>query len=157
MAQYAYKYNDIYDEYLVQPSARAQAAPQRAPSRAPVQQPAPAAPHLHKVKKRSKEQVIRDNQRKFKIALAKVAVIFALFASMLGMAAGSHAELESKKAELAGLNESYQLCLEQNNQLKFQLDKMLATVNIDQIATKQLGLQKIPDAKKLSVDMSQFQ
>lgn len=156
MAQYAYKYNDIYDDYLVQPSARSQAAPQRAPSRAP-SQPAPAAPHLHKVKKRTKEQVIRENQRKFKIALARFAVIFALFASMLGMAAGSQAELESKKAELAKLNETYQLCLEENNQLKLQLDKMLATVNIDQIATQQLGLQKIPDSRKLSVDMSQFQ
>ena len=156
MAQYAYKYNDIYDAYLVQPSARSQAAPQRAPSRAP-SQPAPAAPHLHKVKKRTKEQVIRENQRKFKIALARFAVIFALFASMLGMAAGSQAELESKKAELAKLNETYQLCLEENNQLKLQLDKMLATVNIDQIATQQLGLQKIPDSRKLSVDMSQFQ
>lgn len=156
MAQYAYKYNDIYDDYLVQPSARSQAAPQRAPSRAPSQS-APAAPHLHKVKKRTKEQVIRENQRKFKIALARFAVIFALFASMLGMAAGSQAELESKKAELAKLNETYQLCLEENNQLKLQLDKMLATVNIDQIATQQLGLQKIPDSRKLSVDMSQFQ
>ena len=156
MAQYAYKYNDIYDDYLVQPSASSQAAPQRAPSRAP-SQPAPAAPHLHKVKKRTKEQVIRENQRKFKIALARFAVIFALFASMLGMAAGSQAELESKKAELAKLNETYQLCLEENNQLKLQLDKMLATVNIDQIATQQLGLQKIPDSRKLSVDMSQFQ
>ena len=156
MAQYAYKYNDIYDDYLVQPSARSQAAPQRAPSRAP-SQPAPAAPHLHKVKKRTKEQVIRENQRKFKIALARFAVIFALFASMLGMAAGSQAELESKKAELEKLNETYQLCLEENNQLKLQLDKMLATVNIDQIATQQLGLQKIPDSRKLSVDMSQFQ
>ena len=157
MAQYAYKYNDIYDEYLVQPSAAAQTAPKRAPARVPVQQPAPAAPHLHKVKKRSKEQVIRDNQRKFKIALAKVAVIFALFASMLGMAANSYAELEGKKAELESLNATYQLCLEENNQLKLQLDKALATVDIDKIATQQLGLQKIPDSKKLSVDMSQFQ
>ena len=102
-------------------------------------------------------QVIRENPRKFKIALARFAVIFALFASMLGMAAGSQAELESKKAELAKLNETYQLCLEENNQLMLQLDKMLATVNIDQIATQQLGLQKIPDSRKLSVDMSQFQ
>ena len=154
MAQYAYKYNDIYDDYLVQPSARAQAAPKRAPSHAP-SQPAPAAPPLRKVK-RTKEQVIRENQRKFKIALAKVSVIFALFASMIGMAAGSYAELAEAKAQLENVNATYQLCLEENNQLKLQLDKALATVNIDQIATQQLGLQKIPDARKRSVDMSQF-
>lgn len=154
MAQYAYKYNDIYDDYLVQPSARAQAAPKRAPSHAP-SQPAPTAPPLRKVK-RTKEQVIRENQRKFKIALAKVSVIFALFASMIGMAAGSYAELAEAKAQLENVNATYQLCLEENNQLKLQLDKALATVNIDQIATQQLGLQKIPDARKRSVDMSQF-
>ena len=154
MAQYAYKYNDIYDDYLVQPSARAQAAPKRAPSHAP-SQPAPAAPPLRKVK-RTKQQVIRENQRKFKIALAKVSVIFALFASMIGMAAGSYAELAEAKAELENINATYQLCLEENNQLKLQLDKALATVNIDKIATQQLGLQKIPDARKRSVDMSQF-
>lgn len=154
MAQYAYKYNDIYDDYLVQPSARAQAAPKRAPSHAP-SQPAPTAPPLRKVK-RTKQQVIRENQRKFKIALAKVSVIFALFASMIGMAAGSYAELAEAKAQLENVNATYQLCLEENNQLKLQLDKALATVNIDQIATQQLGLQKIPDARKRSVDMSQF-
>ena len=154
MAQYAYKYNDIYDDYLVQPSARAQAAPKRAPSHAP-SQPAPTAPPLRKVK-RTKQHVIRENQRKFKIALAKVSVIFALFASMIGMAAGSYAELAEAKAQLENVNATYQLCLEENNQLKLQLDKALATVNIDQIATQQLGLQKIPDARKRSVDMSQF-
>lgn len=155
MAQYAYKYNNVYDEYLVQPSAAAQTAPKRAPSRAP-SQPASATPPLRKVK-RTKEQVIRENQRKFKIALAKVSVIFALFASMIGMAAGSYAELENAKAELESVNAAYQLCLEENNQLKLQLDKALATVDIDKIATQQLGLQKIPDGRKLSVDMSQFQ
>lgn len=155
MAQYAYKYNDIYDEYLVQPSAAAQTAPKKAPSRAP-SQPAVEVPPLRKVK-RTKEQVIRENQRKFKIALAKVAVIFALFSSMIGMAAGSYAELANAKAELESVNATYQLCLEENNQLKLQLDKTLATVNIDKIATQQLGLQKIPEARKRSVDMSQFQ
>lgn len=155
MAQYAYKYNNVYDEYLVQPSSAAQAVPKRAPSRAP-SQPTTATPPLRKVK-RTKQQVIRENQRKFKIALAKVAVIFALFASMIGMAAGSYAELESKKAELEDVNAAYQLCLEENNQLKLQLDKALASVDIEKIAQQQLGLQKIPDGRKLSVDMSQFQ
>ena len=76
---------------------------------------------------------------------------------MIGMAAGSYAELANAKADLESVNAAYQLCLEENNQLKLQPDQALATVNIDMIATQQLGLQKIPEARKRSVDMSQFQ
>lgn len=156
MAQYAYKYSDIFDDYLVQPSPKASAAPQRKPQQRPVQNPVSSKPELRKVR-RTKEQVIKENQRKFKIALAKISVIFALFAAMIGMAAMSTAELESKKQELENVKAAYQLSLEENNNLKLQLDKALENVNIEKIAKERLGLQKIPDSRRRLIDISEFQ
>lgn len=155
MAQYAYKYNDIYDDYLVQASPRSGAAPARKPQQRP-QQTAPAKPELRKVRK-TKQQVIKENQRKFKIALAKISVIFALFAAMIGMAANSKVELESKKQELESIKASYQVCLEENNNLKLQLDKALENVDIEKIAKERLGLQKIPESRRRLVDISEYQ
>lgn len=152
MAQYAFNYNDIYDDYLVQATPERTAAPKKSIE----EMPASVQPELHKVR-RTKQQVIRDNQRKFKIGLAKVSVILAAFIAVIGMAVISFGELNSAKQQLESVNAAYQASLEENNQLKLQLDKALEKVDIDKIAKNQLGLQKIPDKRKRSVDMSQFQ
>lgn len=147
MAQYAYKYNDIFDDYLVQ------ATP--APQKKPEVKPEPEKPQLKRIG-RTKQQVIKENQRKFKIALAKISIIAAAFVAVVSMAVMSQAELKSTEMKLAQVNAAYQESLEENNQLKSELDKMLAKVDIDKIAKKQLGLQKIPEKRKLSVDMSRL-
>ena len=157
MAQYAYKYNDIFDDFVVQPEHSGNAAPRRAPSPRPYQAPAKKQqPPIHKHKK-SKEQVIRENKRKFKIALAKVTVIFALFASMLLIAGVTLAQLYEAKTELEKAEESYQLCLEENNQLKLQLNNMMEKVNIEKIAEEQLGLVKVGKNRSREVEIYLYQ
>lgn len=156
MADYAYKYNNIYDEeVIVQASPKSTAAPKRAPQQAPAHKE-PQKPELRKVK-RTKEQIIRENQRKFKIALGKISVIFALFAAMIGMAAMSQSELNYKKQELENIKASYQVSLEENNNLKHQLDEALKNVNIEKIAKERLGLEKIPDSRRILIDISEYQ
>lgn len=145
MAQYAYNYNDIYDDYLVQ------AAPKTAPAREEVT--APKQPELRRIG-RTKEQVIKENQKKFKIALAKISLIAAAFIAVISMAVMSQSELNSARQRLEEVNAAYQMSLEENNDLKLQLDNMLAGVNIDKIAKNSLGLEKIPSKRQLSVDMS---
>ena len=157
MAQYAYKYNDIFDDFVVQPEHTGNAAPRRAPSPRPNQAPAKKQqPPVRKYKK-TKEQVIRENKRKFKIALAKVTVIFALFASMLLVAGVTRAELYEAKAGLEKAEESYQLCLEENNQLKLQLNNMMEKVNIEKIAEEQLGLVKVGKNRSREVEIYLYQ
>ncbi len=157
MAQYAYKYNDIFDDYVVQPEHTGNTAPRRAPSPRPYQAPAKKQqPPIHKHKK-SKEQVIRENKRKFKIALAKVTVIFALFASMLLIAGVTRAQLYEAKTSLEKAEESYQLCLEENNQLKLQINNMMENVNIEKIAEEQLGLVKVAKNRSREVEISLYQ
>lgn len=152
MAQYAFNYNDIYDDYLVQATPEQNAAPKRK-----VQETAePKQPELRRIG-RTKQQVIKENQRKFKIALAKISVILAAFIAVISMAVISQTELNAAKQRLDDTNAAYQASLEQNNQLKLQLDNVLAKVNIEKIAKNQLGLQKIPEKRKFSVDMSQYQ
>lgn len=146
MAQYAYNYNDIYDDYIVK----------AAPKTAPVAEEKQAQPELRRIG-RTKEQVIKENQKKFKIALAKISVIAAAFIAVISMAVMSQAQLNSAKQQLADANAAYQQSLEQNNELKLQLDNMLAGVNIDKIAKENLGLQKIPDKRKIMVDISKLQ
>ncbi len=146
MAQYAYNYNDIYDDYIVQ----------AAPKTVPVTEEKPAQPELRRIG-RTKEQVIKENQKKFKIALAKISVIAAAFIAVISMAVMSQAQLNKAKQQLADVNAAYQQSLEQNNELKLQLDNMLAGVNIDKIAKENLGLQKIPNKRKLMVDISKLQ
>lgn len=156
MADYAYKYNDIFDDYVVQPTRSGNAAPRRAPSQRPAQAPAKRQqPPIRKYKK-SKEQVIKENKRKFKIALAKVSVIFALFAAMLLMAGVTRAELYEAKSNLEKAEESYQLCLEQNNQLKLQLNKEMEGIDIEDIAENQLGLVKVSKGYSREVNVSDY-
>lgn len=152
MAQYAFNYNDIYDDYLVQATPERNAAPKRKTE----EKSAPKQPELRRIG-RTKQQVIKENQRKFKIALAKISLIAAAFIAVISMAIMSQGELKAAQQKLADTNAAYQLSLEENNQLKLQLDKALEKVDIDKIAKNQLGLQKIPEKRKLSVDMSQFQ
>lgn len=148
MAQYAYKYNDIYDEYLVQ------AAPKAAPEKK--QASAPEKPELRRIG-RTKQQVIKENQRKFKIALAKISIIAAAFIAVISMAVISQTQVRAAEQRLADVNAAYQMSLEENNNLKLQLDNILAKQNIEKIAKKQLGLQKIPEKRKFSVNMSELQ
>lgn len=160
MAQYAYQYNDIFDDVVIQPQ-RGNTAPRRnpAPSQRPVQRPVQKPsdqPPVRKFKK-SKEQVIKENKRKFKIALAKASIVFALFASMLLMAAVSRAEVYDARARLEAAEESYQLCLEENNQLKLQLDKQMEKVDIEKIAEEQLGLVKVSPKKSREVEIALYQ
>ena len=156
MAQYAYKYNDIFDDFVVQPEHSGNAAPRRAPSPRPYQAPAKKQqPPVRKYKK-SKEQVILENKRKFKIALAKVTVIFALFASMLLVAGVTRAELYEAKAGAAKAEENYYACLDENNELKRQLDNMMKNVNIEKIAQEQLGLVKIAKNRSREVDINLY-
>lgn len=148
MAQYAFNYNDIYDDYLVQ------AAPKTAPKKQ--QSTAPAQPELRRIG-RTKQQVIKENQRKFKIALAKISLIAAAFIAVISMAVVSQGQVRAAEQRLAEVNAAYQLSLEENNNLKLQLDNILAKQDIDKIAKKQLGLQKIPEKRRFSVDMSELQ
>lgn len=148
MAQYAMKYNNIYDDYLVQ------AAPEAMPKKE--QKPASAQPELRRIG-RTKQQVIKENQRKFKIALAKISLIAAAFIAVISMAVMSQSELRAAEQRLSEANAAYQLSLEENNNLKLQLDNILAKQDIDKIAKNQLGLQKIPEKRKFSVDMSELQ
>lgn len=148
MAQYAFNYNDIYDDYLVQ------AAPKTAPKKQ--QSPAPTQPELRRIG-RTKQQVIKENQRKFKIALAKISLIAAAFIAVISMAVVSQGQVRAAEQRLAEVNAAYQLSLEENNNLKLQLDNILAKQDIDKIAKKQLGLQKIPEKRRFSVDMSELQ
>jgi len=146
MAQYAYNYNDIYDEYIVQ------AAPNVAPK---TEENAPQ-PEYRRIG-RTKEQVIKANQKKFKIALAKISIIAAAFIAVIGMAVISQHQLSAAKQQLADVNAAYQMSLEKNNELKLQLDNILAGENIPKFAEERLGLEKIPDKRKLMVDVSKFQ
>lgn len=156
MAQYAYKYNDIFDDYVVQPE-RGNAAPAKRPQQRPAAAPQrKQEPPVRKFKK-SKEQVILENKRKFKIALAKFSIVFAMFAAMFLMAAVSRAEVYDTRAELAAAEESYQLCLEQNNKLKLQLNKAMEKVDIEKIAKEELGLVKISSNRSYKVDVSLYQ
>lgn len=152
MAQYAFNYNDIYDDYIVQTPPRANAAPKRSPE----EKTAPKQPELRRIG-RTKQQVIKENQRKFKIALAKISLIAAAFIAVISMALISQSELKAAQQRLADVNAAYQMSLEENNDLKLQLDNALAKVDIEKIAENQLGLEKIPNKRKLSVDMSKFQ
>lgn len=145
MAQYAYKYNDIYDEYLVQ----------AAPKTAPKTEEKAVQTELHRVG-RTREQVIKANQKKFKIALAKISVIAAAFIAVISMAVSSANNLNAAKKELEDVNAAYHHSLEQNNELKLQIDNIIAGVNIDEVA-KQLGLEKIPANKRIVVDVTPFQ
>lgn len=158
MAQYAYKYNDIFDDYLVQAEpVRGNAAPRRAPSQRPAQAPVKKQQPPVRKHKKSKQQVIYENKRKFKIALAKVCIIFALFVSMFLMAAVTGAELNTAKENLAAAEENYQLCLEQNNQLKLQLSNIMQKVDIEKIAQEQLGLVKVTKDKQLEVEIELYE
>lgn len=166
MAQYAYSYNDIFDDFVVQ-TERGNAAPQRNPNRPnrpnqrPDQRPNQTPgkrqePPVRKFKK-SKEQVILENKRKFKIALAKFSIVFAMFAAMFLMAAVSRAEVYDTRAELAAVEESYQLCLEQNNKLKLQLNKAMEKIDIEDYAKEELGLVKASSKRAYKVDISLYQ
>lgn len=146
MAQYAYNYNDIYDEYIFQ------AAPKTAPE---TEKKAPQ-PEYRRIG-RTKEQVIKANQKKFKIALAKISVIAAAFIAVISMAVISYGQLGNAKQQLNDVNAAYQMSLEKNNELKLQLDNILAGENIPQYAEKILGLEKIPEKRKIFVDVSKFQ
>ena len=148
MAQYAMNYNNIYDDYLVQ------AAPKTAPKKE--QKPVNTQPELRRIG-RTKQQVIKENQRKFKIALAKISLIAAAFIAVISMALISQSQVRAAEQRLADVNAAYQMSLEENNNLKLQLDNILAKQDIDKIAKKQLGLQKIPEKRRFSVDMSELQ
>lgn len=149
MAQYAFNYNNIYDDYLVQ------AAP-ATPEKIREEKKAPAQPELRRIG-RTKQQVIKENQRKFKIALMKISLITAAFIAVIGMAVSSQMQLNAAEQRLVDANAAYQMSLEENNQLKLQLDNELSKVNIEKIAKNQLGLEKIPAKRKFSVDMSKLQ
>lgn len=146
MAQYAYNYNDIYDDYIVQ------AAPKVAPK---TEEKAPQT-ELQRVG-RTKEQVIKANQKKFKIALAKISIIAAAFIAVISMAVSSAQQLNAVKKELDDVNAAYQLSLEQNNELKLQIDNIIAGENIPKYAEEKLGLVKIPRDKMRLVDVSRYQ
>lgn len=159
MAQYARQYNDIFDDYVIE-KTYGNAAPRRAPQQRPVQRPQPPGgppkPPVHKYKK-SKEQVIRENQRKFKIALAKFSVVFALFAVMIAMAFAGRIEVRNAAAELEAAEQTYQLCLEENNALKQELNAFMADKDIDDIAVNVLGLVKVTKNKSKGIDISEYQ
>lgn len=156
MAQYAYKYNDVFDDFVVQPERSGNAAPRRAPSPRPYQAPAEKQQPPIRKHKKSKEQVIRENKRKFKIALAKVTIIFALFASMLLVAGVTHAELYEAKAGFVKAQENHEVSLNENNELKQQLNNMMENVNIEKIAEEQLGLVKVGKNRSREVDINLY-
>ena len=72
------------------------------------------------------------------------------------MAVSSANNLNAAKKELEDVNAAYHHSLEQNNELKLQIDNIIAGVNIDEVA-KQLGLEKIPANKRIVVDVTPFQ
>ena len=98
-----------------------------------------------------------NSQIVFKIALAKISIIAAAFIAVISMALISQAQVKAAEQRLAEVNAAYQVSLEENNNLKLQLDNILAKQDIEKIAKKQLGLQKIPEKRKFSVDMSELQ
>ena len=146
MAQYAYNYNDIYDEYIVQ----------AAPMREHESEAMPPKPEYRRIG-RTKEQVIKANQRKFKIALAKTSIVLAAFIAVIGMGVMSFVQVGNAKQALADVNAAYQQSLEQNNELKLQLDNILAGENIPKYAEEVLGFEKIPAKRQFVVDVSRYQ
>ncbi len=157
-SNYAYKYNDVFDDYFIQREPSGNAAPKKNPTHNPYQQEREKRqqPSVYKQKK-TKAQVIKENKRKFKIALAKVSVITACFVAMFMMAVSSGNQLEKTVAELNAVNESYELCLQENNKLKQQLDEVLKKVDIDKIAQEQLGLIKVPEKNQREINISLYQ
>lgn len=161
MAQYAY--NDIFDDYVPTRTAgrgaygntapRANAAPNRNPSHktAPQRQ----RPQLTRVEGTKKQGILSKN-RTFKLFMIQVSIVLALFLSVGIMAVSSKIELNNAVARLETLEADYQLCLEQNNVLKFQLDEATKGVNIEKIAEEQLGLVKIPETKKGKIVLSDY-
>lgn len=148
MANYALNYNDIFDDYLVQ------AEPVKKPEVMP--EAKPSQPELRRIG-RTKQQVIEKNIRKFKIDLLKFSFVLAAFIAVISMAVSSNGDLKAAEQRLAEANAAYHMSLEENNNLKLQLDNELAKVNIDKIAKKQLGLQKVSSKRTFSIDMSELQ
>lgn len=165
MAPYAYKYNDIFDDYVPTRTAnratygntapRNNAAPARNPSQQRPPQRQAQQPKLTRVEGTKKQGILSKN-RTFKLFMIQTSIVLALFLSIGIMAVASRAELNSAKAKLETLESDYQLCLEQNNALKFQLDEATKGINIDKIATEQLGLIKVPEKKTRQVRISDY-
>ena len=164
MAPYAYKYNDIFDDYVPTRTAgrtqygntapRANAAPdRRSTQHRPPQRK--EQPKLTRVEGTKKQGILAKN-RTFKLFMIQTSIVLALFLSVGIMAIASKAELNSAKSRLETLESEYQLCLEQNNTLKFQLDEATKGINIDKIATEQLGLIKVPEKKTRQVRISDY-
>ena len=79
------------------------------------------------------------------------------FIAVISMAVISQSQVRAAEQRLADVNAAYHVSLEENNNLKLQLDNILAKQDIDKIAKKQLGLQKIPEKRQFSVNMSELQ
>ncbi len=160
MAQYAY--NDIFDDYVPTRTARpaygntaprANAAPNRNPSHktAPQRQ----QPQLTRVEGTKKQGILSKN-RTFKLFMIQTSIVLALFLSIGIMAFVSKIELNNAIARLETLEADYELCLEQNNTLKFQLDEATKGVDIEKFAKERLGLVKVPDTKIGEIRISDY-
>lgn len=146
MAQYAYNYNDIYDEYLVQ------AAPKTAPEQ---EKKRPAQPELQRIGS-TEQQLFRAKHKKYEIAIAKISLIVSAFCIVILIASNSAIKRNEARQALAEVNAAYQLSLEQSNELKSQMDSLITDERVAQYA-KKLGLVKIPGDKMRVVDITPYQ
>lgn len=147
MAQYAYNYNGVYDDYIVQ------AAPKEAPRPA---EKRPSQPPLQRMD-RSKEQEEKAKRKKFKITLAKISLVAAAFIAVILVAVTSFQQLNAAKKELEDVNAAYQLSLSESNELKQRIDELVSEKDIDDYAQNELNLVKIPKTKMRIVDVTPFQ
>ncbi len=161
MAQYAY--NDIFDDYVPtrnpgraaygNTAPRANAAPKRKPSQKTA--PQKQRPDLKRVEGTKKDNIIRDNKT-IKYILLPISLIMALILSLSTMAIASKIELNNAIAKLETLESDYELCLEQNNTLKYQLDEATKGVDIEKYAEERLGLVKVPDSRTGKIRISDY-
>ncbi len=161
MAQYAY--NDIFDDYVPTRNAagraygntapRANAAPRRNPSQKTA--PQKQRPNLTRVDGTKKDNILSKN-RTTKLFLIQVSVVLALILSISSMAIASKIELNNAIAKLETLESDYELCLEQNNTLKFQLDEATKGVDVEKYARERLGLVKVPDTRIGKIIISDY-
>ena len=161
MAQYAY--NDIFDDYVPTRNAgrtaygntapRANAAPKRNPSQKTA--PQKQRPELKRVEGTKKQGILYKN-RTTKLFLIQVSIVLALILSIAATAIASKIELNNAIAKLETLESDYQLCLEQNNTLKFQLDEATKGVDIEKYAQERLGLVKVPDSRTGEIRISDY-
>ncbi len=139
MAQQAY--NHVYD-YTYAPGT----APEM-PARPKTQPQTKTQPQLRKVKK-TKAQVMAQRRRRVRLFLLKSAVVLSLFGAMIGVAVASEIRKDEAAEALAAMKTDYQSSIQLNNELKDKLNAFMSKLDIDKIATQQLGLVKVGNDDK---------